>query len=603
MFSVNEVVMKKNYFLRFLLTLLVISTFYSCVDNDYDLGKDVDLTMGLGSENLTLKIGETEKIYLKDMLDIEDTNIDTLKDGRSLYYLIKEGASEIDVRVNKIPVFRVAEVNLVPDRVLFPSEVPGVDPDRDPLQLNNVTASAPMTVDIQSIPEEIIRLRKIYPVSKMCTMKLVVEQPEGSSYILTDVKNLTINFPYFLSSSVFQGAPGQTVYRVPDISGNTSPVIQLDPIPVEYLQFGQADLFGQLITENSLIAEDDVEMSGDFTFNVSLYELNEKNSRVNVKLIIELGAIDADRIEGIVDPLIEPVVDPIDIADELPGFLKDPAVVLEVSNPTMKFISYGASLPVPILFSGHVSSVKENSYTGPVRIPVSGYEPIPQGTDHTFYFYQGNEPFDPQGVNAMAPVHFVPTLSSLIREVPDYLQVDLSGRRVKANPDQLHSIRLGEQFRATMDYEVLVPFIFDKGLRIVYTDSILDMHDDLKDYQVSGMTLTAVSVNSIPLDLNLTLVPIGFSPSGEPETDLSGEIEVEPALVPAAKGLAEADITEANIAIVMKASNPEAVSRLDRFDIRVNGESVDSSELTSNQYFFLKEMRIKLHGQVIANFN
>lgn len=592
---------KRKNLIQFVLTLLVGTTLYSCVDNDYDLSKDVDLTMGLGSDKLALKIGDTEKVFLRDMLDIEDSEVDTMTTGRSLYYLVKGGNTNVNVEVDRIPPFQVNEVNLLPSAPMLPvNEDLEIEPgELSPLQMD---ARNEMDVNIENIPLEIKRLRNVFPAFPTLQLKLVVEQPSNASFVISAVKDLKITFPGFLYAA-YNGNPGEHVYHVENITGNATSTIPLPMIPIYYFQFGGEEEFGQLITNGNLALREEVSMEGEFTLNATRSFTLQRGQEVNVKLVLELGTVSVERITGIVDPVINPTVDPIEVADGLPSFLQDPEVILEVSNPTIKFEVEGGRLPIPLLFSGELNSVKEGQSTAPVRIPASGFDEIAELVDQASYFYQGSEPFDPEGVNPADKRFAVPTLSTLIRKLPDYINVDLSNRKVRSDETKLHQINLGTNFEIPLVYEVFIPLKFNRGLKIVYTDSIVDMNKDLKDYQASGLTVTATAVNAIPLDLNLKLIPIGFNAAGVPGQDLSDEIEVETVLVSAATGLTEGDIKNTDISIKMTARNPEAVSRLDRFDIRVEAESVESSELTSAQYFFLKDIRIKLNGQVIANFN
>ena len=55
----------------------------ACVDDSYDASKDIDMTMGLGSQGLQLKLGNTENIMLADLLE-EDENLKT--DAQHTYY-------------------------------------------------------------------------------------------------------------------------------------------------------------------------------------------------------------------------------------------------------------------------------------------------------------------------------------------------------------------------------------------------------------------------------------------------------------------------------------------------------------------------------------
>ena len=57
----------------------------SCIDSDYDLNR-VDLTMGLGSDGLSVKLGNTEKIYVETIISTDET---VKLDQANLYYLTK----------------------------------------------------------------------------------------------------------------------------------------------------------------------------------------------------------------------------------------------------------------------------------------------------------------------------------------------------------------------------------------------------------------------------------------------------------------------------------------------------------------------------------
>ena len=57
----------------------------SCMDDSYDLN-NVDLTMGLGSDGLSVTLGNTEKIYLGDLLDLDES---VKLDGENTFYLVQ----------------------------------------------------------------------------------------------------------------------------------------------------------------------------------------------------------------------------------------------------------------------------------------------------------------------------------------------------------------------------------------------------------------------------------------------------------------------------------------------------------------------------------
>ena len=82
---------------RALFALMGMLSLTACVDDSYDMSKDIDLTMGLGSEGLQLKVGSTEKIMLADLLE---TDNDVKTDAAGLYYLVEDGQTDINFSVN-----------------------------------------------------------------------------------------------------------------------------------------------------------------------------------------------------------------------------------------------------------------------------------------------------------------------------------------------------------------------------------------------------------------------------------------------------------------------------------------------------------------------
>ena len=70
----------------------------SCVDDSYDVNK-IDLTMKLGSEGLSAPLGNTEKIYLDDILSVDES---VKLDANNLYYLVEDGTTHFSVKVDQV---------------------------------------------------------------------------------------------------------------------------------------------------------------------------------------------------------------------------------------------------------------------------------------------------------------------------------------------------------------------------------------------------------------------------------------------------------------------------------------------------------------------
>ena len=69
----------------------------SCLDKSFDLDEDIDMTMGFGSDGLSVKLGTTEKILLGDILEVDKS---VKLDNANKYYLVEEGSTAVDFKVN-----------------------------------------------------------------------------------------------------------------------------------------------------------------------------------------------------------------------------------------------------------------------------------------------------------------------------------------------------------------------------------------------------------------------------------------------------------------------------------------------------------------------
>ena len=85
----------------FLLSLLSLS---ACVDNDYDLSKDVDMTITVGGENLSIPGSNTDLITLEKIFDL-DPESDVQADANGDYALTMNGeGTESTVNVEGVTV-------------------------------------------------------------------------------------------------------------------------------------------------------------------------------------------------------------------------------------------------------------------------------------------------------------------------------------------------------------------------------------------------------------------------------------------------------------------------------------------------------------------
>ena len=135
------------------------------------------------------------------------------------------------------------------------------------------------------------------------------------------------------------------------------------------------------------------------------------------------------------------------------------------------------------------------------------------------------------------------------------------------------------------------------------------MNKDLKDYEADGLVVTANIFNAVPLDLTATVIPVDVKGRVISEIVVS-EANVAPAQ-PKSVLANEAEVTatgvETPVQITMKLTDPKALKRLDVLRLRIQAAGTQTAGqkavLSSLQYIKVKDIRLKLKGQIVADFN
>lgn len=603
----------------------------ACVDNSYDLSEDLDLTMGLGSNGLSVPMGNVEKIYLSDILSVDES---VKLDAANQYYLVEDGTTNFDFTIDKVttkvdnPTLRtdpgkpalpfntvceilgaagVSSITLPAVSQVFSGEAEGTEsmdfsvtdissdikaihsvsftPLKVSLNLEWFKSNAALKFDLKELKEVEITLPSILHV---------VEGSVSEGWTLAEGNKLVAQ------SVAFNGANMKNIVtfeidqaQLKDCSTIENGELSISPEALHITMKGKADFVN----------------TGSFTMT--------SNDYMDVRLYIKVGTPGANnktnvvvtRAKGVFDPLINPDVESIDIASELPDFLQDPEVRVNVSNPTLKFNVYpknNVQIPADVDFYATLHSIKDGQdQVSPVEFPK--YTRLYKNTSNVIYFHQDAAPYDPTGLETDAPGKKVQTkkvdnISSLINVLPDRIEVDLGANGADKHIRVVgeNEVVLGQQYSQAVDYTIYVPFEFKNGVTIVYTDEADDMNKDLKDYAADGLQISAVAENTIPLDLKATILAYDVNGNLIPGI-VFDEVDVK------AGGGTDATAVTTNLVIDATLTDPNLLKKLDKLEFKINAASEATSnathKLVSTQYVQLKNVKLKLVGQIVADFN
>ena len=578
----------------------------SCIDDTYDMSKDIDMTMGLGAQGLQLKVGNTEKIWLSDVLEVDkEEMLETTSSGT--FYLVK--ADKADFSFN-VPSFN-ASVNvakLTPNLPMLTFDDlknalagAGVNINELTISKDWTTKKVPLKVEstdlftLSNLPKEIKNLKRIIPAKESSKVKVsleIIANSTNQKFVIDSYNNLQVTLPDFFK---LKGRENNKIDLGSGSNLNTKN-LTIAEFEVEALEL-EGEKGVDLSNGKNLEVSGHYAVSGDFSIKASEKFVVKSGDETTIRVTIQIGDqkgrdkvnVSFAEVQGVFNPDINPNISPINISKDIPEFLTDPEVRIMASNPTFRLDVNMNQVPVDLNLWGKLYGVKGGINIAEVRIPGTNVVSLTGKKESVIYFCQEDQPFDPNGVAEGASIYRINNLNDVVETIPDVIKVDFNDNKISLS-DKLTSIGLGKQYKASLDYSVYVPFKFNSGLKIVYDEVIEDMNDDLQDLAAEGAKISAVIDNKVPLELQLTAVLLDKKGNEIPGVTVS-TLEV-PANA------------ETPIDLTVKFANPTDLQKLDQISLKVKAQTVANGvTLTSDQYIQLNDIRLTLLGQIIADLN
>ncbi|MGN0036841.1 MAG: hypothetical protein ACI36X_06465 [Bacteroidaceae bacterium] len=633
---------RKNVFHTALNVCVFSLALSACVDNDYDLSKDVDLTIQVGGD-LTLPGCNTEEITLKDVFDLDESDPDNIiqadKDG--WYALRKDGTgSNSTVNVSAVDVRDVTSQQVL-SSLNFPMAVLSATGeaesviDGDPSELSITNDEVPLDIVriVTARPEKVIAVvAKIYFDRTGNNVKKLNLKDDFRVYIPkflnakldeARLKELGMENAYKLAAATTMPASisGQASHydvlsfvsaqAITDAKGLEIPLL-VEELAFDQLKSGQGILpnnssYKKLYINDELViagtvllksSEQDIAITEDIAMKLHTdIVIGDENSAVKFRIT---------EVEGVVDPDIDVTVDPVSF-DNLPDFLADDEVKMDLTNPKI-FLTIRNEAPVDVNIKGSLRSYKGNALLKTVAI---GKELADAETANAILI-KGNSTtticLSRQGTGAdtsKGEVNVkVENLNDVIETIPD--EITLTDIEAKVLP-KVYDFQLGQTFHVETSYQVNAPLAFGEKLNIVYRDSIDGWNEDIadNDIEVKKVEIVMQALNKIPLAMKLHATPV------DAEGNTISDIEVSDIAVIAPGNGLQGDgstpkASELKVDLTLKKEG--AMRRLDGLKLRIEASNMGYPEfqnlpLNQNQTLKLDNIRIKIPGGVKLNLN
>lgn len=466
----------------------------SCVDNKYDLDKDIDMTINVGGEYLTIPAGSTDTTFLSKIIEVEEGDILQPDATTRVYHLTKKDDINVEPTTVKEVTVGATTTDLESIEIVNNTGVSFSEPEVSV----DITTSGDFEAtanDIDEALKELGSLRTKTPVDLNLTIDFNIS---GGNLTFNQVKanKLKLVFPDYIVFKEDEGIQDNELILDEEVlSVNGSSYTRT--LKVEGYKFSDAAGSGMKPNaEGSLTIEGNISMEGDVvTSGVS----GTGALALVPKAVLEEMTVNS--VTGVIQPKIEAETTKIELND-LPDFLKDEDTRLDITNPVI-LLKADNPLETDVEIDAVLTPKKNN-------VNIEGHE-VKIGTG-----YGQNKVALIPGTNIIALSRTgkcsiegvtenikVEDINNLLETIPDDIDVNL--QPIVRN-ENYYNAELGKEYDLPASYEVDVPLSFEQGLNIVYNDSVQDLNKDLNDLDKVSLKNAKIMLsvdNAIPLKLQL----------------------------------------------------------------------------------------------------
>ena len=570
-----------------LLTSFGITT--SCIDNSYDLNKDIDMTISAGGEHLAIPVGYTEKITLDKIIELDEGDDLQIVDGE--YHLLKK--DNIDETNTSVKLVTVNESSnpIEPIRIISGNH----DNNVHDIFISNAESEGFINAEAHGVDKAVIEIGSL-AADMPTTLTLKLKLGGEISTSLVKVGTMTITFPNFIQFEKENGLNGQTL---------TMTDVQIEPYSgfTKELKINKY-VFGKEYGEGNRVDEE----NGDRILKIENQEIKIEmqginvttpsgNGSLNITPTITLAEMAVSEVYGTIQPDID--VKPTEVElNNLPDFLQDDEIRLDITNPVFSF-NANNPLNTDVEMDGVLTGYKDGQVTKTVKIGSgNGGASItlkPSGDKQQTISIVRDEK---TVVEANATKVVVPNLNDIIETIPDHINVEL---KPAVKTEQYYTVNLGQDYTLNSAYDIDIPLSFGSNLKIVYEETLDNFDLDLEDVDIKKAVLSINAVNTIPLAMEIKNENVSaLDANGNVIKDI--DVTVEGTITESKDGKTEVSST---LNVNLNETAEGAISKLDGLKLKITavpGQATDV-QLLNTQWMQLKDMKLKIPNGIKVDLN
>ena len=565
----------------------------SCLNEDYDLTKDIDTNISIDGD-ISAPLGNSEFILVDDFLNLGNDDKDVLKtDASGNYYVSVTGrGTSSDV---ELPVFSFSD-ELVTDggytATIEKRELPlpssGTVPDT-PYTKHFNASSTPITIN-EDVPLEILAVKDA-EVSGVVNVSLTVTAGKAT------LSDLIIDFPDYLEFADVKDDglnfnPDGNILTIKSPQIHTlSKSINLNVIGIDFEKIPSGQ--GFIPSQHKIVLNDEVKLSA-FDVNAVLSDFGATVEVIPNEIVADIDLSISSLIVKTALVKVDPdivIVPFISNVGSLPDFLSGDDVVLDLYNPVLK-LNIDNCTPFTLNLNADIMSYKGADHRTAHVGNANGGEAIsltPSGMNRLYVSRTGEDV--PGGFASVV----VPDFSSLFSIAPD--RIGMENIDVEA-ADEFVTLTSGARYNVVYDFEVAAALAFGKDVKIVYSTDFTGWNETFNPNDESF----ALEVRDADVKFDfVNMIPMTISPD-------AAAIDVDGNVIPGIKVTLNGNIPAGSVekpstsALTLNLEgSAEQMRKLDGLRLSLTGSDPGTMSgvcLNKNQRVQFKNMKIRLQAKM-----
>ncbi len=491
---------KRNLCSGVIFSVVLAAVFGSCVREEYNLNRSLDMTMQVGGDSLALPLGVTGRITLDSLLGAESLS-DILVVNEAGEYVLSLDSLSISEEIDEVPIEAflldsIGTLEAFDVQMTAPvAEAPlSKAASRASELAGNVYQEIPLDFDFDGISETVhdlqymyfvenTRVRVLFEFSEVPEQidinqvrpELIVQIPEDF-----DVDDPSVDAQNRIHVTKFNAGAGRFLFE----------------FPLKGLDLRETELKdGKLLYRSVLV------LSGKlFLTEGDASAARQSGTEITLKSRVLYSVLDIEpiRMKGTFSLSIPPQRLSVEFG-QMPDMFTDPDAVLDFARP---HILINISTNTGVAVDANLKMVPVYGGVPETTLEQQALLPIPAGDVdrmHTYRFWLAKDRTGMPDGYVFAEMD----VSALMRRMPDSLQVWVD---VTSDRTQTHEYVFGQTSVLEADIRPEVPLAFGPELNIPYENIFSGLGDNIAPLlEGNQMNVIAEVTNTLPLDIHIRL--------------------------------------------------------------------------------------------------